>query len=156
MRYRQVARRLGQQSQTYKQFMETVHRVRVPSQKTVRDLTPKLVKKMRLKKIISFGFKHGNVPASTQDVKVLDVRELFVNPYHSLELRAKTGLDEKVQQFIERGPEFQARYDFVKQQATTPGPEVVYIGCQGGHHRSVFIAEKLAKELGVEVEHREL
>jgi len=32
---------------------------------------------------------------------------------------------------------------------------VVYLGCTGGHHRSVYLADRLAKELGVSVEHRD-
>lgn len=109
-----------------------------------------------LKKIISFGFRHeGGGPNVTQGVIVLDIRQAFRNPYHNKKLRKKRGTDADVQADIRRTPDFQAKYDAIREKVTADGVEVAYIGCSGGHHRSVYLAEKLAHELGVKVEHRD-
>ena len=112
---------------------------------------------MTLKKIVSFGFKHPDPPDEfAPGAVVVDVRPLFRNPYRDRRLRDRTGLDAAVQADVEKTPEFQAKYRYVQQQVTSPGAEVAYIGCHGGKHRSVFLAQKLAQELGVLVEHRDI
>lgn len=101
-------------------------------------------------KIVSFGFKHGTPEGGT----VVDVQG-FINPFKNRSLRALNGLDYTVGQFIEEMPGFETRYKKLKQQvSSTPG--VVYLGCLGGRHRSVFLAERLGKELQVPVLHRDL
>jgi len=110
-----------------------------------------------LKKIISFGFRHeGGGPNVTPGVVVIDIRKMFRNPYHDPNLRHLRGIDQEVQRDIMSTPDFAAKYAHLKQRVMTPGTEVVYIGCTGGHHRSVFLAERLGKELGVQVEHRDI
>lgn len=110
-----------------------------------------------LKKLISFGYRYPDVPDGTAPgVVVVDVRSLFRNPYRDKRLRGRPGTDPLVQAEILKTPEFHAKYRYVRAQATAPGTEVVYIGCFGGHHRSVFLVERLGKELGVPVEHRDL
>lgn len=110
-----------------------------------------------VKKIISFGFKYADAPdESLPGVVVVDVRSLFRNPHSNRTLRYLNGLNPAVQADVEKTPEFTAKYRFVRDQVTVPGTETAFIGCHGGRHRSVFLAEKLAKELGVSVEHRDL
>lgn len=112
---------------------------------------------MPLKKIVSFGFKHPDPPDKfAPGVIVVDVRQLFRNPYRDRTLRYKTGTDPAVQAEVMKTPEFRAKYAHLKAVATAPGAEVVYIGCHGGHHRSVFLAERLGQELGIPVEHRDI
>ena len=112
---------------------------------------------MTLKKIVSFGFKHPDPPDKTvPGVVVVDVRSLFRNPHRDRSLRYKLGTDPAVQAEIQKTPEFRAKYAYVRAQVTSPGAEVAYIGCMGGKHRSVYLAERLGRELGVVVEHRDI
>ena len=112
---------------------------------------------MALKKVISFGFKYPDLPDDTAPgVVVVDVRQLFRNPYRDRYLRSLSGLHVAVQADVEKTPEFKAKYRYVQAQVTAPGTEVAYIGCHGGKHRSVFLAERLGQELGIPVEHRDI
>ena len=114
--------------------------------------------------IVSFGFKHG-VP---QDVdSVMDVR-CFKNPHYIDHLRPRTGLDRRVQEFVFSDPfvsEFISRVSslmlFLYPLYRAEGKKYfgLGIGCTGGKHRSVAIAEELQRILGsklphVTVEHR--
>ena len=110
---------------------------------------------MPLKKIISFGHKYG-IPEHGAGVVVVDIRKMFRNPHYVPRLQQVTGTHEDVQQEILSTPNFEHKYEYLKTVVTAPGLEVAYIGCIGGRHRSVFIAEKLAHDLGVEVEHRDI
>ncbi len=116
--------------------------------------------------IESFGFKHG-VPADADFV--FDVRCL-PNPHWEPELRPHTGRDAPVAQFLARQPEV-ADYlrdtaEFLKRwipcfQRENRSYLTVAIGCTGGQHRSVYLAERLAAELRcvegeISVHHREL
>jgi UPF0042 nucleotide-binding protein len=117
--------------------------------------------------LLSFGFKHG-VPVDAD--LVFDVRCL-PNPYFVPTLRRRTGRDKAVADFLERAPatrEFMDRLDdylrFVIPFYIREGKSylTVAIGCTGGRHRSVMIAERLRKSLGdvgaarVRVRHRDL
>ena len=106
---------------------------------------------MTISKIVSFGRRHG-VPT---DGVVIDVRTLD-NPFEKRELRPLNGLDPRVQANIRKSRSFDQVYEVWKRQARLAGGEILYIGCMGGHHRSVYIAELLGKELGVPVEHRDI
>jgi UPF0042 nucleotide-binding protein len=110
---------------------------------------------MMLKKIVSFGFRHAPPPEGP-GVVVVDIRRMFRNPYRDLNLRHLRGTDAMVQREIMRTPEFLAKVGFLRAQISVPGMEIAYIGCTGGHHRSVFLAERLGMELGVPVEHRDI
>lgn len=109
-----------------------------------------------LKKIVSFGFRHEWPPEEGPGIVIVDVRQMFRNPYHDKKLRSLRGTDPAVQRDINRTPHFLVKLAHVKAQITTPGMEIAYIGCTGGHHRSVYLAERLGQELGVPVEHRDI
>ncbi len=116
--------------------------------------------------IQSFGFKHG-MPIEADFV--FDVRCL-PNPHWEPRLRPQTGRDEGVQRFLERHDLVQDMYTDIYQfiarwldafQADRRSYLTVAVGCTGGQHRSVYFAERLAKQLSegpypVQVRHREL
>ena len=114
----------------------------------------------------SFGFKKG-VP---RDVDfVFDARNL-PNPYWQSELRAFSGRDVQVREWLEQDEsvDSMARDILAFLRRWLPGFEAaqrsyvtVGIGCTGGRHRSVYLVERLAQELRenfpeVLVDHREL
>ena len=116
--------------------------------------------------VVSFGFKHG-VPLDVD--MVFDCRFL-PNPHWVDELRPLTGLDEPVREYVLGQPEteaFLAKVDdllalllpaFVKEGKSYL---TIAVGCTGGRHRSVVIAEELARLLakrGFEptVQHRDV
>ena len=115
----------------------------------------------------SFGFKYG--PPRDPDL-LFDVRFL-PNPHYEAELRELTGNDASVVQFINRDGELDSFYerlhpllDYLLPQYLAEGKAhlVIAIGCTGGRHRSVAIAEHLsaryntAREYLVEVAHRDI
>jgi len=107
-------------------------------------------------KLISFGYKHREPPKAD---RVVDCRSL-PNPYRIKELRMKTGLDAEVQQYLRGTPQFAVLMSHIGSR-TFKKDEVVAIGCHGGHHRSVAVAEAVAGVargfgIEVEVEHMEL
>ena len=116
--------------------------------------------------VFSFGFKHG-MPVEAD--LMIDVRFL-PNPFYDPEMRRKTGLDNQVSDFVLNHPKTQ---EFLKAwyqllDAVMPGyiaegkPQLsIAIGCTGGQHRSVAIAEATARYLEqqhyhVNISHRDL
>lgn len=114
----------------------------------------------------SFGFKYG-VPTDAD--YVFDVRFL-PNPHWEIELRPMTGLDQPVIDFLECQPDV---HNFIYEtrnylEKWLPALEknnrsylTIAIGCTGGKHRSVFIAEQIAKYFQgrnkkVQIRHRSL
>ncbi|HEX4862957.1 MAG TPA: RNase adapter RapZ [Acidimicrobiales bacterium] len=102
--------------------------------------------------VMSFGFKHG-VPLDVDNV--LDVRFL-PNPHWVDELRPLTGLDRPVRDYVLRhadAKEFVDRIDdllaFLLPGYIKEGKSylTVAIGCTGGRHRSVALAEEIASRL---------
>jgi UPF0042 nucleotide-binding protein len=102
--------------------------------------------------VMSFGYKYG-LPLESD--LAFDVRFL-PNPYHIAELRAFSGLDAPVAEFIGRWPqtqEFLTRLKdmagFLLPQYTEEGKSglVIAIGCTGGRHRSVTVAKALYDDL---------
>ncbi len=100
----------------------------------------------------SFGFKHG-LPADADFV--FDVRCL-PNPYWEPSLRSLTGRDAAVRQYLEERPLVRAMVDdiaaflqrWIPRYKDTRRPYLtVAIGCTGGRHRSVYVAEAVAKIL---------
>jgi RNase adapter protein RapZ len=115
----------------------------------------------------SFGFKHG--PARDADL-VFDVRFL-PNPHYEPELRPLTGRDERIVEYIGRTGRLAELYDrldplldFLLPQYVAEGKShlLVAVGCTGGRHRSVAVAERLAEryrerdDLIVQVTHRDV
>ena len=115
--------------------------------------------------VISFGFKHS-MPYNLD--LLFDVRFL-PNPHFVAELRPKTGLDPEVIEYLQAQPDFEEfyrrLYDFVSY--VLPGYQkemksylTIGIGCTGGKHRSVAIAQRLADDLlaagyAIEIVHRD-
>jgi UPF0042 nucleotide-binding protein len=114
----------------------------------------------------SFGFKHG--PLRDADL-LFDVRFL-PNPHYEPALRQLTGLDQRVVEFIDRDGKLAEFYallepllDYLFSQYVAEGKShlLVAIGCTGGRHRSVAVAEHLAARYGargdvlVAVNHRD-
>jgi RNase adapter protein RapZ len=115
----------------------------------------------------SFGFKYG--PARDPDL-MFDVRFL-PNPHYEPTLRPLTGLDPTIVEFIDRNGDLEQFYDrlhplldYLLPQYLAEGKAhlVVAIGCTGGRHRSVAIAQHLAErfqpesEYVVQVIHRDI
>ena len=116
---------------------------------------------------MTFGYKHG----SPRDADLtFDVRFL-PNPHYESELRPLTGQDDAVREYVENSDgigEFYARLtpllDYLLPAYEQEGKShlTVGIGCTGGRHRSVVIAEHLAREYAargdfmVEVVHRDV
>src|SRR3954465_14946502 len=103
--------------------------------------------------ILTFGFKNG--PPSDADL-TLDVRFL-PNPHYVDDLRPLTGLEEPVREYVESGTqagEFYGRLmpllDFLLPAYVAEGKQhlTIAIGCTGGRHRSVTVADRIARELG--------
>jgi UPF0042 nucleotide-binding protein len=117
--------------------------------------------------LLSFGYKHG-VPVDAD--LMFDVRCL-PNPHFVPTLRARTGRDRAVARFMEKDAptrEFMDRLEeyvrFVVPHYVAEGKSylTIAIGCTGGRHRSVMIAERLRKALAdvggarVRVRHRDI
>ena len=117
--------------------------------------------------VVSFGFKYG-IPADA-DI-VMDVRFL-PNPYYVEGLRAKTGNDVEIQQYVMQFEETKIFLDkledlikFLIPNYISEGKNqlVIAIGCTGGKHRSVTLANELYKRLdgnseyGLKIEHRDI
>jgi UPF0042 nucleotide-binding protein len=103
--------------------------------------------------LLSFGYKYG-VPVDAD--LIFDVRCL-PNPHFVPALRRRTGRDRAVAEFMERDASTRAFMDrldeylrFVVPYYITEGKSylTIGIGCTGGRHRSVMIAERLRKSLG--------
>lgn len=113
----------------------------------------------------SFGFKYG-VPVDADFV--FDIRCL-PNPHRIRELRPLTGLDQPVIHYLDNHPDVQQMYTDIRQYLENWLPRFeqgnrlymsIAIGCTGGQHRSVYLAEKLGKHFAsylqnVLVRHRE-
>ena len=114
----------------------------------------------------SFGYKYG-LPLDSD--LVLDVRFL-PNPFYEENLKKLTGNDEPVQDFLNRFPQ---TYKFLRMECEMlayliPQYEkegksqlVISVGCTGGQHRSVYIANNIynylrLKSYRVELLHREI
>src|SRR5215210_75095 len=102
--------------------------------------------------ILTFGFKNG--PPSDADL-TLDVRFL-PNPHYEDDLRPLTGLDEPVRKYVESGTqagEFYGRLmpllEFLLPAYVAEGKQhlTIAVGCTGGRHRSVTVADRIAREL---------
>jgi RNase adapter protein RapZ len=117
--------------------------------------------------LISFGYKHG-IPLEAD--LVFDVR-FMENPFYNDELRPLSGLTEEVRRFVLGKPQTQRFLAYLHEfldfalpayQAEGKARLTIAIGCTGGFHRSIAIAEAVAEDLRaagkspVSVWHREL
>lgn len=117
--------------------------------------------------VMSFGFKYG-LPADSD--LVFDVRFL-PNPYYEAALKEKTGNDKEVRDFVMQGTQADTFLNLLKQMVDYLLPNyvaegknrlVISIGCTGGRHRSVTIANALydyleqKRSLGINLIHRDL
>lgn len=102
--------------------------------------------------IMSFGFKHG-IPLEAD--LVFDVRFL-PNPFYIDELKAKTGNDKEVRDYVMSFPESEAFLDKLSDMLHFLIPHyikegkyrlVICVGCTGGKHRSVTLANALYERL---------
>ncbi|HEY4012099.1 MAG TPA: RNase adapter RapZ [Polyangiaceae bacterium] len=103
-------------------------------------------------RVVSFGFKFGT-PVDAD--LVLDVRFLD-NPYFVPELKSLTGLDEPVARYVLDAPETKEflqktlsllEYVMPKYEREGKSYLTIAIGCTGGRHRSVAVADALARSL---------
>lgn len=117
--------------------------------------------------VVSFGFKYG-IPSDAD--LVFDVRFL-PNPYYIEELRAKTGNEKEVQDYVMSNgkadiflQKLKDMVEFLIPNYITEGKHqlVIGIGCTGGKHRSVTLANALydyfkqKNQYGVRIEHRDI
>jgi UPF0042 nucleotide-binding protein len=116
--------------------------------------------------VTSFSYRNG-LPRDAD--LVFDVRFLE-NPHYTAALRHLTGLDAPVGAFIEADPDYQPFFERLTQLLLPLLPRydregksylTIAIGCTGGQHRSVFVAERLAERLRahgkpVDVAHRDV
>ena len=117
--------------------------------------------------ILSFGFKHG-IPADAD--LVFDVRFL-PNPFYIDELKYKTGNDKEVQDYVMGFPEASVFIDKLADMVEFLIPNyikegkyqlVIGIGCTGGKHRSVTLANHLYMRMknkgsyGLKIDHRDV
>lgn len=116
--------------------------------------------------VVSFGFKYG-IPMDAD--LVFDVRFL-ANPYYIPELKPQTGNDIAVKEYVLNTPQAEIFLDKLEDMLKFLIPNyiaegknqlVVAIGCTGGKHRSVTLANELTKRLrkteyGVKSEHRDI
>ena len=102
--------------------------------------------------LLTFGFKNG--PPRDADL-TLDVRFL-PNPHYVDQLRPQTGLDEEVRAYVESGTqagEFYGRLlpllEFLVPAYVAEGKShlTIAIGCTGGRHRSITVADRIRRDL---------
>ncbi len=102
--------------------------------------------------ILSFGFKHG-VPL---DVDLMFDCRFLPNPYWDEKLRSHSGLEEPVRKYVLDRPETTAFLDKLDELLVMLIPAyvregksylTVAMGCTGGRHRSVVLAEELSRRL---------
>jgi UPF0042 nucleotide-binding protein len=135
-------------------------------EKIAREFLPRKTAGRLSVTFMSFGFKHG--PPREEDL-ALDVRFL-ANPHYETQLRELTGTDQRVIDYIAADGRLQELYvrvhallDFLLPQYVAEGKAhlTIAIGCTGGRHRSVAIAEHLGARYAarddvlVEVVHRD-
>lgn len=148
-------------------IVDTSHLSPGEFRKQLLDIVSKHVKvKKLIITLVSFGYKHG-LPLDAD--LVFDIRFL-PNPHYIPELQPLSGLDSEVSKFVLDSPltqkylkHFKKFIDFLIPNFIEEGKThlTVAIGCTGGRHRSVAIAETIksyfeSKEHMVVVEHRDI
>lgn len=108
--------------------------------------------------ITSFGYGHAAAPQA--DITI-DARRLLRNPHHDPAMRHLTGLHPAVRAHVLATPGASAAIQHTVWLAsalahTTGQPVAVAVGCAGGRHRAVALAEEIAAELEAAVTHRDV
>ncbi|MCL4137717.1 UNVERIFIED_CONTAM: hypothetical protein GTU68_026442 [Idotea baltica] len=149
------------------QHINTSHLTPHELRSIIRDQTATMGEKSLTLLFHSFGFKYGN-PGDADFV--FDVRCL-PNPYWNPELRELTGLDPTVESFLSEQPMCIEMYEHIRNFIEHWLPSfiddnrnyiTVAIGCTGGKHRSVFLANRLQthfsanNRIQIQLRHREL
>lgn len=106
--------------------------------------------------IISYGTKYGTPPKATKLYSALSIP----NPYHIKNLSPLRGNHPAVKSWVmsklaARKLADQMEADYIR-FSSSGDPVILAVGCHGGRHRSVVIAEVVAERLGVHVAHRDL
>jgi RNase adapter protein RapZ len=142
------------------------------SQKKPRELREKILtqfsannKTIFTVNVVSFGFKHG-IPIDAD--LVFDVRFL-PNPHYIDHMRPLTGMDEEVSSYVLKWSETQKFLEKVTDLLSFMLPHykregkaqlVIAIGCTGGQHRSVALAEAIGhfydKDFNTQISHRDI
>lgn len=137
-----------------------------------KDLRERIISEFSVNKktiftvnVVSFGFKHG-IPIDAD--LVFDVRFL-PNPYYIEHMRPKTGLDEEVNNYVLKWNETHKFLEKVTELLSFMLPHykregkaqlVIGIGCTGGQHRSVALAEYIGhffeKDYHTRITHRDI
>ena len=142
-----------------------IHELRREIKSFVDSRCDKRDRKVRVN-FVSFGYKYGTPPDCDL---IVDVR-FIPNPYFVDNLREQSGLDQEVADFVlahKEATEFLEKYkgllDFLLPHYAHEGKSYLNIGvgCTGGRHRSVVVAEELLKRLdqrtyGASIKHRDL
>ena len=116
--------------------------------------------------VISFSYRHG-LP---RDADIVFDARFLRNPHYVRALEPQTGLDPEVGAYVAGDPDFPAFFHDLGAHVDSLLPRferegksylTIAIGCTGGRHRSVYLAERLAAWLGergrvVSVRHRDL
>lgn len=158
--------KLGRLRQRADHIIDTSNLLTRQLKKIVTDLYGEGEESYFTVEVRSFGFKHG-IPSDAD--LVFDVRFL-PNPFYIENLKHHTGLDAAVRDYVMDFPQSLKFLDMLFDMISTFVPYyidegktqlVVAIGCTGGHHRSVTIAEALGKQLNqsgikVTVTHRDI
>lgn len=157
---------LGPLSSAAARHIDTTHTTPQELRGLVRDFAGGEIDSSLSLLFESFGYKHG--PPVDADF-VFDVRCL-PNPYWEAELRPLNGLQQEIVEFLEGREEVSQMIEHIRGFVETWLPHfkeenrsyiTVAVGCTGGQHRSVYVAQKLAdyfsgQPLDVQVRHREL
>ena len=147
----------------------TIDSTRLSAQDLRETMTTRVIEKSRSGINLlfrSFGFKQG-VPV---DVDVVFDLRCLPNPYWQAELRSFNGTDSQIKTYLDAQPMVSAMFEDVSRYLDTWIPQfeansrvymTVGLGCTGGHHRSVYFAERLAHHFSntfdnVLIRHREL
>jgi UPF0042 nucleotide-binding protein len=133
-------------------LIDTTHFSTNDLQQHIRDLFGASAPREMTVTVTSFGFARGMPPVADL---VFDMRFLN-NPHWDPELRPLTGLDAAVGEHIEKDPSFTSAFARIRDLLIELLPRyaaqgktyaTIAFGCTGGHHRSVFVAERIAEAL---------
>jgi UPF0042 nucleotide-binding protein len=170
-----VAGSIAAERQVLEEVREQAHVIIDTSELSSRQLRERIQRALNLQadadslalQLISFGFKYG-VPLEADTV--FDVR-FMENPHYIEALRPYSGLTQPTREFVLGQPVTQRFLAFAREffDFTVPAYQAegktrltVAIGCTGGYHRSVAIAEQMAQDWraagygSVDIWHREL